>query len=204
MEDRYLFRGKRIDNTQWEYGFFLANNFGIPYISPYPHHSNGLISADCIYPTTLCQCTGRKDNKDVLIFEGDIMRVIKTGAVCSVRFGEYENDYGEVHYGFYLLFNDTGAEVPLSFIKNYKHKVIGNIYDNPELIGDRNDTPKEEAPMPETNEANRICGTCEHNKKNDKRFWQCARCENPESERYSYVTEWFGTCRKRERKDLNA
>ena len=57
--------------------------------------------------------------------------------------------------------------------------------------------------MSETNEANRICGTCEHNKKFDIGIRKYMRCENPEG-RYGYITGWYETCRKWERKNLNA
>lgn len=71
----------------------------------------------------LMQFTGLKDKKGEEIYEGDIMYVAGTGNV-EIRF-----IYGCFGYtdncNFYALFDDAEGDV---------EEVIGNIYENPELL----------------------------------------------------------------------
>nr|DAU33350.1 MAG TPA: YopX protein [Caudoviricetes sp.] len=85
MQDRYLFRGKRIDNGEWVHGYLFDDGFengrvfiGGIVIEKY----NGTACDDWnvtginfyeIDPNTICQCTGIKDKNGKLIFENDIL-----------------------------------------------------------------------------------------------------------------------------------
>ena len=62
MENRFLFRGKRIDNREWVEGFlFMVND--VPYILPHhktghPIHADNLLkTAVYVVEDTICHCT---------------------------------------------------------------------------------------------------------------------------------------------------
>lgn len=78
MENRYLYRGKRIDNGEWIVGSLLVDKQQdietgkqIEIIGIYPSEYKDF--AKRIDPTTICQCTGIKDKKGKLIWENDIL-----------------------------------------------------------------------------------------------------------------------------------
>lgn len=78
----------------------------------------------------IVQFTGLKDKNDKEIYEGDIVRKTHEGrevALGSVMYsgGTYFIEIPEDGYVF--LFDDHGI---------YQEEVIGNIYENPEMLGD--------------------------------------------------------------------
>lgn len=83
-------------------------------------------------PFVLMQYTGLKDKNGTLIFEGDVVEKIcqKTDRVETERF-IVVFDYD----GFSLLRNNSHYAFGFSLKgKLIKEKVIGNIYENPELL----------------------------------------------------------------------
>ena len=69
MENRYLYRGKRIDNGEWVVGHFYEF-MGKSYIFEPPFTSKALTYE--VEPSTICQCTGLKDKNGRVIWENDI------------------------------------------------------------------------------------------------------------------------------------
>lgn len=74
MEDRYLFRGKRIDTGEWIVGSLLVDKQQdidtgeqIEITGIYPSEYKDF--AKKIDPSTICQCTGLKDKNGKLIME---------------------------------------------------------------------------------------------------------------------------------------
>ena len=121
-----LFRGKRTDNDEWEYGDLWCNPYGkrvVCIVSPI--NDQGTTGGNEVDPETVGQFTGLTDKNGVKIFEGDIIR--------------YEDDIGYVIYnGDDARFLVDSPNMYISMDYSNEFEVIGNIHDNPELLGGEN------------------------------------------------------------------
>ena len=119
-----LFRGKRIDSGEWVEGYYVPIGeyhyilTGRLELVPYLDFEHFLVN-----PETVGRFSGLTDRNGVKIFEGDI--VLHKGECGLVG---YSYDYGmfEVDFDYcFASFIDISAS---------NCEVIGNIYDNPELL----------------------------------------------------------------------
>ena len=129
MMREILFRGKRIDNGEWVYGYYVPACFGRfpcrPAIVPEP---NGEWRPIEVNPETVVQFTGWSDKNGRKIFEGDI---VKFPYGTKSMNGKIE--YSEEDCIYYLTYK-TGR-VPFGvFFNDFELEIIGNIHDNPELL----------------------------------------------------------------------
>ena len=127
MENRHLYRAKRIDNGRWVYGLPSYDKDGeIREIEAYEDTDVVFYAVD---PSTICQCTGLKDKNGNLIWENDIVNCIE--AECCGRIVWNESEAG--FYFDVLLVDETYEE---EHIYDYVDcmDVIGNVFDNPELL----------------------------------------------------------------------
>lgn len=85
----------------------------------------------------LMQSTGLKDKNDVEIFEGDVVTNGWKWQVVTFGTQEVEEDFGSVriYRGFNLY---LGGGYPNAVMSTFE--VIGNVYENPELLEADNDT----------------------------------------------------------------
>ena len=128
MENRFLSRGKRIDNGEWIqgylYGIWERRYILWGMINDIPNMAE-------VDPETVCQCTAMPDKNGKLIFENDIL----SGHI-DVGFPEdetrkrvvwHENGWctNELHCDDYEELDDFDSE---------NFEVIGNMIDNPELL----------------------------------------------------------------------
>lgn len=140
-----LFRGKRVDNGEWicsgnlitfnqENGEPNLLNF-IPErnakcVCTHDEADNIIGFEDCLFakviPDTVGQYTGLKDKNGVMIFEGDI-----------VSASNGHKSYVVFCYGKFLLYCECHRKYTELWADNAT--IIGNIYDNPELLEVLND-----------------------------------------------------------------
>lgn len=137
-----LFRGKRVDNGEWVYGY-LCDCFDFKGV-----YHPAVQEFECapkyeVNPETVGQYTGKKDKNSKKIFEGDIIKSEQDGTIGVIRFGEYQttnSGNGECHLGFSIewygkysdmLRRDLGWWVKVA---NKNINIVGNIHDNPELL----------------------------------------------------------------------
>nr|DAU49136.1 MAG TPA: YopX protein [Caudoviricetes sp.] len=116
MNDRDLYKAKRIDNKEWITGNYMFPDQIYDYINKIAYR---------IEPKTLCRCTGLKDRKGELIWEGDII-VQKQGYKAVVKYGRFNYSWIDGIYGWYF----NGGDVR----EHQGYEVIGNIFDHPELM----------------------------------------------------------------------
>lgn len=129
-----LFRAKDEQNRWW-LGFPMCDRgkWTMP-------NSCGAPTAYPINPNTLCEYTGLTDKNGNKIFEGDIFHIEKENYYGVVRYGRYCNPFNDDpdrrHVGFYVEWKNRPELLrkDLAFW-SYECEVVGNIFDNPELIG---------------------------------------------------------------------
>lgn len=120
-----IFRGRRLDNNQWVEGHYVTvedcetgelQAAIIPL--DYGILSDGEIQAyDFVDPDTVSEWTGMVDKNGEKIFEGDLLSSPYLGIPVRVY------DIRQVDYA-------------ICYCHSYRdYKVIGNIWDNPELKG---------------------------------------------------------------------
>lgn len=114
-----LFRAKTKATKEWTYGYFVKQ-YDVPQI----YVGNG---HECVYEDTLCQYTGLTDKDGNKIFEGDIVETMSIQEAYGtdkfyVRF--VQGNFYACHGGTVWTLRSCAGGV----------KVVGNIYDNPEMV----------------------------------------------------------------------
>ena len=132
MEDRYLSKAKRIDNGEWVEGYLIFSFTGIPYIVQEYDHILEVMQMYEVDISTICQCTGLKDKNGKLIWENDIIE-------CKDGKHNFQTQIEWDAYCAGFIFQDTETSaVGLDAITENglysESKVVGNIFDNPELL----------------------------------------------------------------------
>ena len=154
-----LFKAKAKDNGEWVEGYYammgkgenakhyIIQNGAIPAL--FKNEEDNMYFNDVeIDPETVCQYIGLKDKNDTMIWENDIVscehekfqngdpveqypfpEIIKYRRNYAVEFINTGSNYGYRLRNKSIHFMLTG-----NVIYNHKVKVIGNIFDHPELL----------------------------------------------------------------------
>ena len=133
-----LFRGKWTRNDKWIEGFYARIHDGKGNVSHRIY--SGYAESDCgefypenfeVDPSTVGQYTGLTDKNGKKIFEGDIVR----------HYNRFDDDMAhETGLIFYdskqCRFKRTSIHGEVYLGEHCRYEVIGNIFDNPELLED--------------------------------------------------------------------
>ena len=161
MEDRYLFKAKRIDNGEWVQGaLFNGESHCIRgqeiKFSPYAEHECKIAGYE-VGRDTICQCTGLKDKNGKMIWENDIVDFLGHKGIVKYECGSFGIAYRECIDWEEIeshICPVTGCDNALYACENDNYislweiywnfndeddsvntvEVIGNIFDNPELL----------------------------------------------------------------------
>ena len=140
MEDRYLYKAKTTTkekgefNNVWVTGNLIVSN-GKYYIHPVGNVVNvkneigRIIVMHEVTPDTICQCTGLKDKNGKLIWENDIVK----GKYYDI--GKSHRHIGQVKY-VCEAYKVVGVKQYTGYHAHLdgSYEVIGNKFDNPELL----------------------------------------------------------------------
>ena len=145
MNDRYLYRAKRTDNGEWVEGHLITDeqNREKHFIGYMFGTDDDEIPSDfdvvAVYQSTICQCTGLKDKNGNLIWENDIVHngnyfVVKWNLSCA-RFDFALNNSHNIPVGRWepMIIDWKNSDFK-EYRNNIDFEVIGNIFDNPELL----------------------------------------------------------------------
>ena len=135
MNREIIFKAKRKDNGKWVEGNLITNerNQNQKYIGYIFDERNGVIEDfDLVevIPDTICQYTGLTDKNGKKIWENDICEMVYDGKIhiYVVVWDKTELDFkgtnGKENYGRNFEYLGCCEEIV----------VIGNIFDNPELL----------------------------------------------------------------------
>ena len=125
-----LFRGKSTDTGAWVYGYYCGSfgDFDEHEICDIADPTCSRVDVD---PETVGQYTGLTDKNGKQIFEGDIVRgrdALEKGLVVE--------GYIDHQYGSFCIVGDLITHFRWM---DYEVEVIGNVHDNPLLIGGKED-----------------------------------------------------------------
>lgn len=131
MNKESLFRGKRVDNDEWVYGDLIHRQVWRTQLTIIRISDDGFDHYEEfeVKPETVGEFTNLTDKTSNKIFEGDIVKA--TTGIEGYK-STYHSTIQEVKYNAEMC----GIAVFLPFDNSdmVEVEVIGNIYDNPELL----------------------------------------------------------------------
>ena len=124
-----LFRGKRLDNGEWVYGFYCHVPRGRldrdEHLIQTVKKSGKMGMLHCVDPSTVGQYTGLMDKNGKRIWEGNVITVDREVGCFEIKFNENTAMFVMDGDAIRASFNIFGTD---------EVEVMGNIHDNPELL----------------------------------------------------------------------
>jgi len=125
---KIIFRGKIDDyDHKWVYGSLLSGGCLEDKVVRILDNETG--DEENVIPETVGQFTGLTDKNGKKIFEGDIANCVEFNCCGKI-------DWNSEEAGFYFSVLLDGGSYEEEFIYDYSDEleIIGNIYDNPEML----------------------------------------------------------------------
>lgn len=128
------FRGKRTDNGEWVYGYVCCYGWtGEEKTYIVPNYASALYSIE-VNPETVGQCIDLKDRNGINIFEGDIIYAVSNFDAANMVVVYDPAEFRLVLCEDYKTYK-PGLGFKCLCYERWNMQVVGNIYDNPELLG---------------------------------------------------------------------
>lgn len=147
MSDRYLYKAKTKcivdtynsgkEDGEWVKGYLYCDT-GKWVIKQFEYERADYIDYE-IDPETICQYTGLTDNSGRKIWENDIIKYHFGDTYALIKYGEYQSCFDSRKAGHIGFYADWQGEEDLRkdlgyWINMIDTLIIGNIFDNPELL----------------------------------------------------------------------
>lgn len=136
MNREIKFRGKRVDNDEWTYGYLVfsedyifdySEKIDVPYIIPIDNFNLKDYREYRVDESTIGQYTGLKDKNGKEVYEGDVLNNTAVNFKFIVKFENTKYILQKLEYPDDALdMNDYFHRIPTMF------EVIGNIYESEE------------------------------------------------------------------------
>ena len=140
MNREIKFRAKRVDKEEFAFGDLLTGMgykkgkfFILPHLSYYPSDCYSVDGYE-VKPETIGQYTGLKDKNGKEIYEGDIIRSFDSNDDAILHYIVWEEArFVALYKGRYFR---SKCFLKQDWLDEYDKEVIGNIYDNKNLLGE--------------------------------------------------------------------
>lgn len=132
------FRGKDIETVEWVYGDLIQRMGYMPSIM-FPYENNGKVryGEDAVKRETIGQFTGLHDKNGKEIYEGDIIFSKKGDGRAILHKIDYNEDNAMFVARPIQGVDFDYCHIRRDWIDKYSKEVIGNVYDNPELLNNK-------------------------------------------------------------------
>ena len=148
MAREIKFRGKRYGDGDWVYGnlyqgttdgeqySIILNDAGY-HVAPQDDRNLAIAFAEnkvnVVFTQTVCQFTGLLDKNGKEIYEGDIIRSYDSENNPIIHSISWDNKKA-CYVATMLQYPLLGGSIDKGWIDEFEKEVIGNVFDNPELL----------------------------------------------------------------------